>query len=124
MSTTFPMRITPLGKVPLLAVGATTSNSHVTVGDQGVTMSMGVYEEHLEVTGAEPMEWPVLYGIGARMTEEVAAYVTSTDNVVKLSLREKRSFRLVPGVTIERDAVCVSVEDPEGLIAAIQALST
>jgi len=66
------------------------------------------------------MEWPMLYGIGARMTEEVVAYVTSTDNVVCLTLREKRSFQLIPGLKIERDKVCVAVEHPNGLIEALQ----
>ena len=124
--TRFPMLISILGKGPMLVIGATRESSYVEVNSEGyVRVKMGLFEETFEpgeVTGAAPMEWPMLYGIGARMTEDVVAYVSSTDNVVCFNLRAKRAFTLVPGLTIERDKVCVSVEDVNGFIEALSSL--
>lgn len=121
----YAMRIEGVWR-PLLAVvgGATAANSYVEVADGDVRLRFGLlFNEHVpvsEIVSAARTEWPLLAGIGWRLWMRRMGLIGSRQGVVELRLREPRRMHVGPAPLPWRaDRVCVSVEDPEGLLSAL-----
>ncbi|HET7035042.1 MAG TPA: hypothetical protein VFI42_05105 [Thermomicrobiaceae bacterium] len=120
----FAIRRAPIWR-PLLALfGATAGHSWVDVEPDKVVAQFGSY--HLEIPRdnieqAERGAWPWLGGIGWRVgLGGTLGLIGSMDGVVHLHLRQPQRRRLL-GIPIRVRNVYVSLEDPNGFLAALEA---
>ncbi len=116
----FRMRIDPIWRPLLLLGGAIRDNSCVEVGEDSVTFQFGLLFSRTiprnEIVGVESRHWPLIAGIGWRSTlRGVIGLIGSYDGVVEVRLaRRTRAWFIFP-----MDRICVSLEDPNGFMAAL-----
>jgi hypothetical protein len=116
----FPIRIDGIWRAPMLVGGATKQTSYVDVGEEEVTVRFGYLFNRTipksEILGAAPRRWPLWYGLGWRSNlRGVIGLVGSYENVVEMKLATRgRAWGVFPC-----DRIAVSLEDPEGFIAAV-----
>lgn len=121
----YAMRLDPIWR-PLLAVvgGATAGNSYIEVEGDDVRLRFGLlFSEHVprtEIVSASKTGWPLLGGIGWRIWPlRCVGLIGSRQGVVELRLREPRRMHLGPAPLWRFERVCVSVEDPDAVVAAL-----
>jgi len=116
----FPIRIDPWWRPLLLAGGATRDRSYVEVTDDRVSFRFGFFFRRAvdrgEVEGASLRHWPLWMGIGWRSNlRGVIGLIGSYAGVVEVRLQSRsRAWGVFPC-----DRIAVSLEDPEGFIAAL-----
>ncbi|MFQ5471557.1 MAG: hypothetical protein ACE5FA_01555 [Dehalococcoidia bacterium] len=117
----FQIRVDPVWRPFVLIGGATRENSYVEVTDEGITVCFGLLFKRTipfdDVKDVFARSWPLWYGIGWRSNlRGVIGLVGSYSNVVEIRLNKRgRAWRVLPC-----DRVCVSLEDPDGFIAAVK----
>jgi len=123
--TRFHMRIDAMWR-PLLALfGSTQGASYVDVGKNDVRFGFGVlFHETVardDIASVREAHWPLLGGIGWRMTfDRRIGLIGSRTGVVEVRLREPRPVRFsLFRLPWRFEAICVSLEDPVGFIAAL-----
>ena len=121
----FQMRIDPPWRPLLAAFGAYSGNSYVDVRDDRLDVHFGLlFHEAIpraDVASAHVTLWPLLAGIGWRVTlGRRAGLIGSREGVVEVRLTQPRrmSLAFVPWPW-HFAALCVSLEEPEGFIAAL-----
>lgn len=116
----FRMRIDPIWRPLLLLGGATRDNSFVEAGADSVTFQFGFLFTRTiprsEIMGVESRHWPLIAGIGWRSTfRGVIGLIGSYDGVVEVRLAKRsRAWFIFP-----MDRICVSLEEPNGFMAAL-----
>jgi hypothetical protein len=121
MKTRFPIHIDARWRPFLLVGGATHANSYVQVDDENVTFRFGrLFSRKLprsEIESARSIRWPIWMGIGWRSNlRGVIGLIGSYHGVVEVRLRTRgRAWRVFPC-----DRIAVSLEDPEGFMAALE----
>lgn len=116
----FPMKIDTVWRGPVLIGGATRANSYVEVTDGAVTFRFGALFNRTvprsEIVEAYRRDWPWWYGIGWRSNlRGVIGLIGSYQGVVEVKLATRqRAWAVFPC-----DRIAVSLEDPEGFIAAL-----
>lgn len=116
----FPIRIDPIWRPFVLAGGAISDNSYVDVAEESVTFHFGLLFTRTiprsEITSVESRHWPLIAGIGWRSTlRGVIGLIGSFDGVVEVRLAKRsRAWFVFP-----MDRICVSLEDPNGFMAAL-----
>ena len=116
----FPIRTDPWWRPLLLAGGATRDRSYVEVTDDRVSFRFGFFFRRAvdrgEVEGAALRHWPLWMGIGWRSNlRGVIGLIGSYRGVVEVRLQSRsRAWGVFPC-----DRIAVSLEDPEGFIAAL-----
>jgi len=82
-----------------------------------------LFSEHVsraDIVSAARTEWPLLAGIGWRIWPlRRVGLIGSRQGVVELRLREPRRMHLGPAPLWRFDRICVSVEEPDAVIAAL-----
>ena len=122
MATRFPMA-TGIFRPLLLLFGATRVNGYVDVGEKNevVEFRMGLYRSRVpraEIRGARLRRWRPWEGIGWRTDLEGAVLLVSSGReLVEVSF--ERPLRGWISLGKHYDRIAVSVEDPDGLIAAL-----
>lgn len=109
-------------RLPLLIIGATESRSLVTLGDDVVEIQFGftkVSIPYADIRGVTGREWSWLLGVGIRIAgDKTLGLVGSTQGVVQIAVRPGS----VRGGLFLREPrnVAVSLEDPNGFMAALE----
>jgi len=117
----FPIRVDPWWRPLLLAGGATRDSSYVEVTDDGVSFRFGFFFRRAvkrdEIAGAALRHWPIWMGVGWRSNlRGVIGLIGSYGGVVEVRLQSRsRAWGVFPC-----DRIAVSLEDPEGFIAALE----
>ena len=117
----FQIRVDPVWRPFMLIGGATRENSYAEVTDDGITVCFGLLFKRAipfgDVKEVFARSWPFLYGIGWRSNlRGVIGLVGSYSGVVEIRLNERsRAWGVFPC-----DRIGVSLEDPEGFIAAVK----
>ena len=117
----FQIRVDPVWRPFVLIGGATRDNAYAEVTDDGITVCFGLLFKRTipfgEVNDVFARSWPLLYGIGWRSNlRGVIGLVGSYTDVVEIRLNERtRVWGVFPC-----DRICVSLEDPDGFIAAVK----
>jgi len=117
----FQIKVDRVWRPFVLLGGATPDNSYVEVTDDGITVCFGLLFKRTipfgEVKEMFARSWPLWYGIGWRSNlRGVIGLVGSYTGVVEIRLNERgRAWGVFPC-----DRVCVSLEDPDGFIAAVK----
>lgn len=110
-------------RLPLLIIGATEARSLVTLGDDAVDIQFGftrVSIPYSGVRGVNGREWSWLLGVGIRIAgDKTLGLIGSTAGVVQIAVQPGS----VKGVMFMREPrnVAVSLEDPNGFMAALEA---
>lgn len=118
----FPMRIDTAWRIPMAVVGASPSNSFAEVMDGAVRFRCGLGFDRTisrdEIAGVDQRGWPWWMGIGLRTNlRGLIGLIGSSEGVVEVLLRTKRrEWGVFPC-----DRIAISVQDPEGLVAALEA---
>ena len=123
MTKRFPIRLDPVWRIPLLAIGARPASSHVEVGDGLVKLRFGLYKAEVprdDIAGAVHQPWPWYQGIGIRLGPHGIGLIGSTEGVVQVHLRQPLPFTVLPGVKMSFDGFYVSLADPDAFIAEMQ----
>jgi len=121
----FPIRVDPIWRPVLLAGGATRGRSYVEVREKDVAFRFGLWFQRSvprsEIVGVTQRRWPVWLGVGWRSNlRGVIGLIGSYEGVVEVKLRNRtRAWGVFPC-----DRIAVSLEDPEGFIAALGAGAT
>ena len=120
MATRFPMAMGIFAPL-LLLFGATRGTSYVEVRGKVVEFRMGLYRKRVpraEIRGARLRRWRPWEGIGWRTDREGAVLLVSAGReLVEVSF--ERPLRGWISLGKRYDRIAVSVEDPDGLIAAL-----
>lgn len=120
-ATRFAIRIDPIWRPLLLCGGATRDNSFVEVTDEHVTFHFGLLFLRTiprgEIVAVESRHWPLLMGIGWRSDlRGTIGLIGSYEGVVEVRLASRsRVWFIFPC-----DRICVSLEDPNGFMGALQ----
>lgn len=120
----FKIRVDPIWRPLLFFGGATQGNSFVEVGPESLYFNFGFIFHHKisrsDIKAVFARSWPIWYGIGWRSNlRGVVGLVGSYENVVEVRLKSrKRAWFLFP-----MDRIGVSLEDPEGFVAAFPELN-
>jgi hypothetical protein len=105
---------------PLLALfGGTRQRSYVEVEPETVTFRFGAFEARIprsDVSGASPVPWPLLRGIGWRIGPGAVALIGSLQNVVEVRLRQPHRVRVL-GIPVMARRVSVSLEQPAAFLS-------
>ena len=115
------IRVDPVWRPFVFIGGATKANSYVEVTDEGVHFRFGLLFDRTvpisDVKEVFPRSWPLWYGIGWRSNlRGVIGLVGSYTGVVEVRLNKRgRAWGVLPC-----DRIAVSLEDPEGFIAAVE----
>ena len=116
----FAIRIDPVWRAFLLAGGATRRNSFVELTDTEITFRLGALFRRTfpraDIEGAAGRRWPLWYGVGWRSNlRGVIGLIGSYRDVVEVKLRTRtRAWAVFPC-----DRIAVSLEDPQGFLAAL-----
>ncbi len=119
----FNVNIDPLWAAPLLLIGATQARSWVKVDDKDITLKLGIGEESFplsEIASVEPHPWSWIYGIGLRIGYGGIGFIGSRKGVVKIEFKQPLAFGVLPGIKMRFHCFFVSLEDPQGFIAAVK----
>lgn len=117
----FPMKIDAAWRIPMALIGATPSSSYAEVTDDNVRFRCGLAFDRTiprdEIAGVDQRGWPWWMGIGLRTNlRGLIGLIGSTDGVVEVLLRTRsRAWGVFPC-----NRIAISVQDPEGLVAAIE----
>lgn len=120
--TRFQMRIDPAWTPMVLVGGATRNSSYVDVTPEAVTFHFGYAFNHTEdrddITEVKARAWPWWAGIGWRSNlRGMVGLIGSYHGVVEVAFEGKsRAWGFLP-----LNQIAVSLEDPEGFIAALKA---
>ncbi|MEX0684088.1 MAG: hypothetical protein WD904_11045 [Dehalococcoidia bacterium] len=120
--TRFQMRIDRAWLALVLAGGATRNNSYVDVTPEAVTFHFGYAFNHTEdrddITLVKERSWPWWAGIGWRSNlRGLVGLIGSYQGIVEVAFEGKsRAWGFLP-----LNQIAVSLEDPEGFIAALKA---
>jgi len=106
----------------LMPFGVTQERAFVQVGEQELRVCFGPlfdYRFPLEaVEKAAPARWPFWAGIGPRVDfRGTVAFVGAYEKTVEVCFRERQRVRMIVPVPCQR--LVLSLEDPEGFIAAL-----
>jgi hypothetical protein len=118
----FQIRVDPVWRPFVFVGGATRANSYVEVTDEGIHFRFGLPFNRTvpfeEVRDVFARSWPLWYGIGWRSNlRGVIGLVGSYTGVVEVRLNKRsRVWAVLPC-----DRIGVSLEDPEGFMAAVEA---
>ena len=108
----------------MLFIAATAANSYVEVRGEEVRLRFGAGFDHTiarsNVVSARHGSWSLINGLGVRAGGTIVGLIGSTAGVVELELRGSVAMRFVGWPWVVR-RVAVSVEDADGLIAALAA---
>lgn len=116
----FQIRVDPIWRPFVLVGGAVRSNTYVDVDEEAVTFHFGYLFNHTEdrddITSVKKRDWPWWMGIGWRTNMRgLVGIVGSYRNVVEVSFVGETPawgfFKL--------NRIAVSLEDPDGFIAAL-----
>jgi len=121
-ATRFPIRRDPLWVPLLLLLGATSDRSYVELADDRLVARFGWLFHHsfplIDIEGAGPRSWPLLYGIGWRSNLiGLIGLIGSHQNVVEVRLKRRRWIWMLLPLSCNR--LAVSLEDPEALLEAL-----
>jgi hypothetical protein len=110
---------------PLLALfGGTEAHSYVTINEQGLVARFGFYRialPHEQIASVEPRKWPWYGGLGWRTNfKDTIALIGSHDGVVQIKLKEPLRAHVLR-IPVKMVNFYISVENPGGFIAAMQA---
>ncbi len=118
----FPIRMDSVWRPLLLTGAAVPSNSYIELKDDGVHFRFGLLFDRTvtygEITDVFSRSWPLWYGIGWRSNlRGVIGLTGSYEGVVEVRLRRRigRWLGIFPC-----DRICVSLEQPEKFIAAVE----
>ncbi len=122
--TRYPMKLSPTFR-PLLALfGGTRSRSFVEITDTGLRAKFGWLSDYRfpleDVARVEQRSWPLLFGVGWRIgLNGRIGLIGNFGNVVEIHFHKRqRVTMLIP--RLRCDSLAVSLEDPEGLISAVE----
>ncbi len=121
MTKRFQIRVDPVWRPFMLIGGATKANSFVEVTDEGIHFRFGLlFDRTIPLSNIKevfPRSWPIWYGVGWRSNlRGVIGLVGSYTGVVEVRLaKRERAWGVFPC-----DRIGVSLEDPDGFIAAIK----
>ena len=107
----------------LIPFGVTQERAFVQVGERELRVCFGPlfdYRFPLEaVEAVAPARWPLWAGIGPRVDfRGTVAFIGAYENVVEVRFKERQRVRMIVPVPCER--LFLSLEDPQGLIAALE----
>jgi hypothetical protein len=125
MSKRYPMRLDPVWRVVLALFVGTPANSYVEIGEHAVRFRFGwPFDQSVpldQIAGVGRTTWPFLGGIGWRLaTRGRIGLIGSLRGVVEVQLRSALRVRLL-GIPWRCRAIVVSLEDPDGFVAALRA---
>ena len=114
----FNIRIDTIWRAGLVLGGATSQNSYVILGDDGMHFRFGLLFNRTipydQVAAVFPRSWPFLYGIGVRPNlRGVIGLTGSYHDVVEVRMKQRIGNWL--GV-FPCDRIAVSLEEPEAFI--------
>ena len=106
----------------LMPFGVTQERAFVQVGERELRVCFGPlfdYRFPLEaVERAAPARWPLWAGIGPRVDfRGMVAFVGAYEKTVEVRFKERQRVRMIVPVPCQR--LVLSLEDPEGFIAAL-----
>ena len=118
----FPIRVDAVWRPFVLAGGATRSNAYVDVTPEAVTFHFGYLFNHTEdrndITEVKKRSWPLWMGIGWRTNlRGLVGIVGSYNGVVEVAFEGNTPA----WGFIKMNRIAVSLEDPDGFIAALEA---
>ena len=125
----FPIRISAPWR-PLFALfGFHAPSSVIELDDEAVRLRFGTAYETVplaEIAGASVRRWPFYYGLGPKLGPDGGvSYVGSTEGVVRIDFVAPRTMSVWgPFRTSKARCVNVSLEDPDGFLAALDAART
>ena len=119
----FPVLISGRWRLLLAPFGVTQERAFVQVGERELRVCFGplfAYRFPLAaVETAAPVRWPLWAGIGPRVDfRGTVAFVGAYEKTVEVRFAERQRVRMIAPVPCER--LIVSLEDPEGFIAALE----
>jgi hypothetical protein len=110
--------------VPLLVLGATPGRAWVDLDHEGLVAHFGLFRLSLPmnvVAGGTSSTWPLLYGIGLRLSfDRTLGLIGSTHGVVTVHLRRPYPARLLFFEVLCKH-LAISVEDPVGFLRDLDA---
>ena len=121
----FPIRISAPWRPLFRVFGFRPEEAYLELEDGSLTVRFGTADEVIplgDVDRVETRRWPFFYGLGPKLDfASGVAYVGSTEGVIRLWLRHPRRMNVWgPFRRSETRAVTVSLEDPDGFVAAFE----
>lgn len=119
----FPILVSPFWRALLFPFGVTPERAFAAIDDGELRVSFGRLFDHRfpleQVEVAVPARWPLWAGIGLRTDfRRTVAFVGAYVNTVEVRFKERQRVRMVVPLPCER--LVLSLEDPEGFIAALE----
>ncbi len=120
--TSYPLRLDDIWRLLLPIIGATKDNSYMLIDDEMLTVRFGFFETQVpltQVVDVEHIRWPWYFGVGLRMaTGAMIGLIGSTQEVVKVTLREPQTVRVPFKMQVE--SIAASVEGHQRFIDELQ----
>jgi len=107
----------------LIPFGVTQERAFVQVGERELRVCFGPLFDYRFPLGAvetvAPARWPFWAGIGPRVDFRGAVgFVGAYENVVEVCFKERQRVRMI--VPVPCDRIFLSLEDPQGFVAALE----
>jgi hypothetical protein len=120
----FAIRISRPWRSLFSLFGFRASGSYVELDGEVLRLRFGTADETIplaHVDGVSRRAWPLWYGLGPKLgPERGVAYVGSREGVVQIRLSQPHAMNVWgPFSRARAHAITVSLEDPDGFIAAV-----
>lgn len=122
----FPIRISRTLRPLFSLFGFRAASSYLEIDRDMLRLRFGTADEAVplaDIGAITPRRWPIYYGLGAKLgPDEGVAYVGSREGVLQIELTRPHPLNVWgPFSRSAARAVQVSLEDPAGFVAAIEA---
>jgi hypothetical protein len=120
----FPIKIGMMGPF-LKLIKVNKEAAHVDLAEEELTVTFGYVGAKIAYDNVEAVEkkgWNILYGLGLRPAlGGTLGYISAAGDAVWITLKEAQDLKVGPGsVTMSRTKVAISMEDPDGFVAALE----
>lgn len=121
----FPMSISGVMRLPFRLFGVRPESAYLELDDDGLQAHFGRIHERIPldaITGVTPRDWPFYNGLGNKFgPDRGVAWVGSFGGVVRIDFAAPRPIAVWGPLRAERaQCLIISLEDPEGFIAAVE----
>lgn len=119
----FPIKRTPPWRFLLGLFGVTTARAYLEIDEERLVARFGWYRLELpraQIVAVEPGQWPWWWRIGGKIWRERLGLIGAGGPVLCLRLAASQPTRLL-GIPLHVQEVCISVEDPAAVQAALEA---
>jgi hypothetical protein len=121
----FPIKISPFWKPLFTVLGSSQASSFVDLDSDAGTLRVkcGIWFSETfsidEIAEVKPSSWPWYGGLGVKLgpTSESVSVVCSLEGIVAIRFHRPQAMHVL--VVVNRPELRISLEDPEGFMAAL-----